>query len=95
MTDSTTLVLGLGVAGQAVLEALVHRGVKALAVDDAPGDAAQRCAERLGVSLVKAPDPTDWPLLLEGVAEVAMGPGIPDSHPCHVAARVALSLIHI
>ena len=52
MTDSTTLVLGLGVAGQAVLEALVHRGVKALAVDDAPGDAAQRCAERLGVSLV-------------------------------------------
>ena len=89
MTDSATLVLGLGVAGQAVLEALVHRGVKALAVDDAPGDAARRCAERLGVSLVTAPSPTDWPRLLDGVAEVAMGPGIPDSHPCHEAARVA------
>ena len=89
MTDSTTLVLGLGIAGQATLEALVHRGVAALAVDDAPGDAARRCADRLGVSLVEAPGPADWPRLLDGVAEVAMGPGIPDSHPCHEAARAA------
>ncbi len=89
MTDSTTLVLGLGVAGQAVLEALVRRGIEALAVDDAPGDAARRCAGRLGVPLVEAPGPTDWPRLLDGVSEVAMGPGIPDSHPCHDAARVA------
>jgi len=89
MTGSTTLVLGLGVAGRAALEALVGRGVEVLAADDAPDDVARGCAERLGVPLVEAPGADDWPGLLRGVAEVVMGPGIPDRHPCHEAARFA------
>ena len=89
MTGSTTLVLGLGLSGRAVLEALSGRGLAARAVDDAPGAAARKCVDRLGVPLVVAPRAGDWPGLLEGITEVAMGPGIPDAHPCHGAARAA------
>jgi len=83
------LVVGLGVAGRAVLEALVRRGLEVAAVDDRPGEAARAAANRLGVALVEAPQPGDWPDLLAGVGEVAMAPGIPDAHPCHDAARRA------
>jgi len=54
MTDATTLVLGLGEAGRAVLDALVRREFHVVAVDDAPGGAARQCADRLGVPLVEA-----------------------------------------
>ena len=42
--SSRVLVLGLGVAGRAALEALARREIDALAVDDAPGDEARACA---------------------------------------------------
>ena len=86
MTDGTTLVLGLGVAGRAALSALVRREFDVVAVDDAPGDAARECADRLGVKLVEAPAVHEWPRLLGGIDEVVMGPGVPDAHPCHAAA---------
>ncbi len=85
----TTLVLGLGVAGRAVLDALVRRGVDVVAVDDRPGDAARAAVERHGVDLVESPGAGDWPSLLAGVDEVAMAPGVPDAHPSHAAARRA------
>ena len=83
----STLVLGLGVAGRAVLDALARRGVAALAVDDRPGPEARAAAEHAGVDLVEAPGVADWPALLADVDEVAMSPGIGDAHPCHEAAR--------
>ena len=76
MTDGTTLVLGLGVAGRAALSALVRREFDVVAVDDAPGDAARECADRLGVKLVEAPAVHEWPRLLGGIGEVVMGPGV-------------------
>ena len=73
MSDKgATLVLGLGVAGRAVLEALVRRGLDVAAVDDRPGEAARVAANRLGVELLEAPEPGDWPDLLASVGEVAM-----------------------
>lgn len=89
MTDSTTLVLGLGVTGRAVIDALTRRGVGVVAVDDHPSVDAQRHAARLNVPLVDGPNAEDWPRLLSGVTEVVMGPGIPDVHPCHAAAASA------
>ena len=63
MSDrGATLVLGLGVAGRAVLEALVRRGLDVAAVDDRPGEVARAAANRLGVELVEAPEPGDWPM---------------------------------
>jgi len=85
----TTLVLGLGVAGRAVLSSLVRRGVDAVAVDDDPGEEARALVDRLGVEMVVSPGTNDWPALLAVVDEVVMAPGIPDTHPCHRAARLA------
>jgi len=84
---ATSLVLGLGVAGRAVLDALVRRGFDVFAVDDHPGEAARDAVDRLGVVLVESPSERDWPALFDGVGEVIMSPGIGDAHPCHDAAR--------
>ena len=95
--SSRVLVLGLGVAGRAALEALTRREIDSLAVDDAPGDEARACAVRLGIELVEAPRPGSWPELVGQVDEVVIAPGVPDRHPVFAAARTAgvLSLIHI
>ena len=85
--SSRVLVLGLGVAGRAALEALARREIDALAVDDAPGDEARACAVRLGVELVEAPRPGSWADLVGQVDEVVVAPGVPDRHPVFAAAR--------
>ncbi len=89
MTGSTTLVLGLGITGRAVVDALTSRGMAVVGVDDFPSIEALSQAARLNVPLVDCPNSADWPQLLNGVAEVVMGPGIPDAHPCHAAAASA------
>ncbi|HAQ24204.1 MAG TPA: UDP-N-acetylmuramoyl-L-alanine--D-glutamate ligase [Acidimicrobiaceae bacterium] len=86
---STTLVLGLGVAGRAALSSLARRGIDVIAVDDDPGEEALALVDRLGVELLVAPGPSDWPAILAVVDEVVMAPGIRDTHPCHGAARSA------
>ena len=83
------LVLGLGVTGRAVLEALSTRGLDVLAVDDRPGPEARSCAERLSVELVDSPNPTSWTGLVERAGEVVVSPGIPDGHPVFAAAAAA------
>ncbi len=83
------LVLGLGVTGRAVLDALSTRGVEAFGVDDRPGPEARTCAERLSVELVESPVPEDWWALLERAGEVVVSPGVPDGHPVFAAADAA------
>ena len=83
------LVLGLGVTGRAVMDALVRRDVEVLGVDDRPGAVARACAERLAVELVEAPAPGDWPRLVGRATEVVVAPGIPDGHPLFAAAEAA------
>jgi UDP-N-acetylmuramoylalanine--D-glutamate ligase len=84
--SSTVLVLGLGVTGRAVAGALRARGHDVVAVDDSPEAAALEYAERLGVELVVAPEPSDWIHLLEGCSEAVVSPGVPDGHPVFAAA---------
>ena len=83
------LVLGLGVTGRAVLEALTARGLEAFAVDDRPGPEARSCAERLLKELVESPTAGDWRGLLARSREVVVAPGIPDGHPVFAAAGAA------
>lgn len=85
----TTMVFGLGVAGRAVVEALVRRGCAVVAVDDRPNSEALECVQSLNVDLIVAPTEIEWPVLLAGVDEVALAPGIPDDHPFHLAADSA------
>ena len=84
--SSTVLVLGLGVTGRVVAGALRARGHDVVAVDDSPEAAALEYAERLGVELVVAPEPSDWIRLLEDCSEAVVSPGVPDGHPVFAAA---------
>src|SRR3546814_5816892 len=53
---STSLVLGLGVTGAAVLRALVAHGEDVLVVDDRPTDAGRRLAAELDGELNESPE---------------------------------------
>jgi UDP-N-acetylmuramoylalanine--D-glutamate ligase len=83
------VVVGLGVTGRAVTAALLQRGVPVAAVDDAPGDDAERFAETAGIALHVAPDAKRLEGLLGGAAAVLPSPGIPDRHPAFACAATA------
>jgi UDP-N-acetylmuramoylalanine--D-glutamate ligase len=84
-----SVVVGLGVTGQAVLHGLVRRGHDVVAADDRPSDDARRAAADAGVELVVAPDEDDLRRLVGGAAEVLPAPGLPDRHPVFAAAADA------
>jgi len=75
------LVVGFGITGAAVAEALVRRGEAVVVVDDRPGDDAVARATELGVELVAAPDRATLGRLVAGASEVLPAPGLPARHP--------------
>jgi UDP-N-acetylmuramoylalanine--D-glutamate ligase len=83
------LVLGLGVTGRAVLQALVARGEGAVVVDDRPTAAGRSLAEELGVELVEAPAPAALAAIVRRCGAVVPSPGVPDHHPVFAAAAGA------
>ena len=86
MSSGRSVVVGLGVTGRAVLDALVRRGHDAVAADDRPGDDARAAVAALGVELVEAPDEAKLRSLLTGAEEVVPAPGLPDHHPVFAVA---------
>ena len=50
------LVVGLGVTGEAVVRALVARGLDVVVIEDRPTDQKRDVAAALGVDLVASPD---------------------------------------
>jgi UDP-N-acetylmuramoylalanine--D-glutamate ligase len=87
--SSTVLVLGLGLTGRAVAEALLRRGEDVRPVDDRPEGAVRRAVSELGLDLVAAPEAGEWPGLLAGCDRVVVSPGVPDAHPVFGAALQA------
>ncbi len=87
--SGTVLVLGLGLTGRAVAEALIRRGEEVRPVDDRPEGAVRAAVSELGLDLVVAPGAEDWPGLLDGCDRVVASPGVPDAHPIFEAARLA------
>ena len=85
----TVLVLGLGLTGRAVAEALLRRGEDVRPVDDRPEGAVRRAVSELGLDLVAAPEAGEWPGRLAGWDRVVVSPGVPDAHPGFGAARQA------
>jgi len=80
-------VLGLGVTGQAVLQALVAHGEEAVAVDDRPTGAGRALADRLEVQLLEAPELAALRALVAKADAVVPSPGVPDRHPVFAAAE--------
>ena len=85
----SVVVLGLGVTGRAVVEALRAHGVAVSVVDDHPSDAVRAAATSLGVELLEAPSEQDLVTALTGADALLPSPGVPDRHPVFVAAARA------
>ncbi|MFP5579284.1 MAG: Mur ligase family protein, partial [Acidimicrobiia bacterium] len=81
------LLVGFGLANQAVARALLARGHDVTATDDAPGDAVRRAAADLGVELVVAPDEAALGALVAAAGLVVPSPGLPDRHPAFTLSR--------
>ena len=74
------LVVGLGVAGEAVARQLLRRGWSVTAVDDRPTSRTRALAERLDVELVEAPDEAVLRTLVAGVDRILPAPPVPVHH---------------
>ena len=83
------LVVGFGVTGRAVTEALARRGSQVIVIDDDPDRALPDDADR-GVTGESNPSPARLAELLEWVSVVVPSPGVPDDHPVFAAAQRAL-----
>jgi UDP-N-acetylmuramoylalanine--D-glutamate ligase len=98
MTDSdldlsAPLLIGLGIANQAVAEALVARGHRCVVAEDRPTEAHREVAGRLGLDLVEAPDRAELERLVAAATVVLPSPGIPDHHRVFaVAAEAGLAV---
>lgn len=80
------LVVGFGLHGRAVVEAMAARGIDAVVVDDAPNDATYAAARAAGVELL-VPSAAELDALVDGAAAVVPTPGLPDAHAVFGFAR--------
>ena len=88
--EGPTVVVGLGVTGRAVVDALVAHGDRDLVlVDDHPSGEIRRFAARHGFEVVGAPDRASSEQLVSSASRVVPTPGLPDAHPIMVAVRRA------
>lgn len=80
------LLVGFGLANQAVARALLARGHQVSATDDSPSDLTLQAAADLGLDLVVAPDEATLDALVAEVGLVVPAPGLPDRHPSFAAS---------
>jgi UDP-N-acetylmuramoylalanine--D-glutamate ligase len=79
--SGVTLVVGFGVTGAAVAEALLRHGEAVVAADDDPSPAAREAARALDVDLVVGPDRDELAGLVRSADVVVPAPGLPARHP--------------
>jgi UDP-N-acetylmuramoylalanine--D-glutamate ligase len=82
------LVYGAAVAGLATLRALVARGYDVVVVDDVVAPDKSAAVARIGATLLERPSSTELTALVGSCDFVAPSPGIPETHPVVVEARV-------
>lgn len=82
------LIVGLGITGRAVTDALVARGIAATLVDDRPGDAVIAWADTNG-HRIHSPDAAGLAALVGEADAILPAPGLPDHHPVFALAASA------
>ncbi len=82
-------IVGFGITGRAVAEALVARSCRPLIIDDAPSEHARAAADRLGCELLAAPDHDELSAALASATVLLPSPGLPDHHPAFAAAAAS------
>ncbi len=83
---ASVVVIGLGVTGRAVVQALQAHGVAVTVVDDHPSDEVRAAAASLGVDVLEGLSEQDLAGVLAGADALLPSPGVPDRHPAFVAA---------
>lgn len=83
------LVVGFGVTSQAVVRALLARGIRPTIVDDRPSDASVARANEFGVELLVAPSEDLLSTVVSEASVLLPSPGVPDHHPVFALARQA------
>ncbi len=81
------LVVGFGVTGRAVAQALLNRGVTPVVVDDRPNPQSEDAAAAMGLELVVAPSEADLTRVVNSASALLPSPGLPDHHPVFELAR--------
>lgn len=81
------LLVGLGLANQAVATALLARGHDVTVADDRPSDPVREAAATAGLALVEAPDEAALEAMVAAAGLVVAAPGLPDQHPAFGIAR--------
>jgi UDP-N-acetylmuramoylalanine--D-glutamate ligase len=79
----TWLLVGLGLANDAVARQLRTRGEAVVATDDRPTDDTRARAAAAGIELVEAPSDDVLAALVLDASVVLPGPGVPVSHPAY------------
>ena len=82
------VVMGLGITGRAVAEALLRRDIEVVALDDRITDDLRDWAANVGVS-VAAPVDVDLAEVFDQSDGLLPAPGLPDHHPIFAAAESA------
>lgn len=77
---SRPLVVGLGLANEAVVRQLLRRGAPVTVVDDRPTPAVRAMAAGLGVDLIESPGDDAVARLVDQADVVLPGPGVPFRH---------------
>jgi len=85
----SALVVGFGITGRAVTDALIARGVAVVVVDEHPTDAIRAEAASRGVELVESPSEPDLARLVTGCDLVLPSPGLPERHPVFALAAAS------
>ena len=85
-SPASALLVGMGVANQAVAGALARRGHAVVAVDDNPSDELRADADALGITLGSSDELVD---LVAAAAFVVPTPGLPEQHEAFAIADAA------
>jgi len=86
---TSALVLGYGLAGRGVVNALRDHGVDPVVVDDRPSAATIQAAADANVELVVGPDQETLAGLMDHADIFVPSPGVPDHHPAFAVAHHA------
>jgi UDP-N-acetylmuramoylalanine--D-glutamate ligase len=80
-SGDSALVLGLGLYGRAVTEALVDRGVMVTVIEDRPSETSAETAMGLGAGFLAAPDAALIRSAMGASHVFLPSPGVPEAHP--------------
>ena len=85
-SGDSALVLGLGLYGRAVTEALVDRGVMVTVIEDRPSETSAETAMGLGAGFLAAPDAALIRSAMGASHVFLPSPGVPEAHPAFAIA---------